>query len=189
MRASFKRDRVRSEDEWFESYLWQLARRFEKHGQNAPSRLIAIIDSWLRTGDVAEEDRGWLASHSPTRRYVQQVPSDMNAFWITPAWGDDSPRDRWDIFEGAAVYYFMQFLYRDSQKSDDPKRPRIQRCERCDDFFISKQGKQYRRFCSNTCRVRTHQLGSQRTEQRKAKLPARSPPKRSKRKARKKRKQ
>ncbi len=74
---------ARSEDEWFEYYLWQLGRRFEKHGQNAPtpSRLITIIDFWLRTGDVAAEDRGWSVKRVS---YVKQVPADMNAFWITP---------------------------------------------------------------------------------------------------------
>ena len=186
MRASFKSNRAhpRSEDEWFDYYLWQLGRQFEKHGQNGPSRLVTIIDSWGRTGDVAAEDRDWLASHCQARRYVKQVPSDTNAFWITPAWGDDSPRAPWEVFEGAAVYYFMQFLHRDFQISDDPKRPRIQRCERCDDFYISKQGKHYRRFCSNACRVRTHRLDAQTTQKRKAKLT----PQRSKRKARKKRK-
>ena len=180
---------ARSEDEWFQYYLWQLERRFEKHGQPGPSRLISTIDSWLRTGNVAADDRDWLADHCQPRRYVKQMPSDVNAFWITPAWGDDSPREPWEVFEGAAVYYFMQFLYRDSQNSDDPKRPRIQRCERCEDLFISKQGKHYRRFCTHTCRVRTHQLGSQSPEKRKAKLTGRDSRKRSKRKARKKRKQ
>ncbi len=179
---------ARSEDEWFQYYLWQLARGFEKHGQPGPSRLISIIDFWLRTGDVAADDRGWLADHCHPRRYVKQMPSDVNAFWITPAWGDDSPRTPWEIIEGAAVYYFMQFLHRDFQIIDDPKRPQIQRCERCEDFYVSKQGKHYRRFCTHACRIRTHQLGAQTTEKRKAKLTARASPKRSKRKARKKRK-